>query len=142
MSRTLACVLVVLAGACREAGTLRVDLGALPMSCQEDVTEIAAYFVRGGSCADCTCTGACPACEQGRCVQACGGEGCAVEDVRQHGIAFEPPVSGPYVAIYKYRRPAPSGGLEEVAVVCAELFVETDSTTSAVITPMQAQCCY
>jgi hypothetical protein len=134
----ITCLAVLVAvAACRERGTVAIVLDQLPAACFDNVVGVYAYLAQGAVCGNCSCTETCPSCDTGRCVRACGGEPCPIDEVLAHGIVFDPPAAGTYAAIYKLR--AASG--QEVGVVCADVLVDSDGTTSRDVTPMYAECC-
>ena len=127
---------LALASACKEKGTITIDLSGAEACGAERVRFQA---VKNGTCS-CTC-GSC-ACETSGnqvCIQdVCAGSGCTLEEARSGALEFEPPSEGLYALTYQFFDGAVPAST--VSVVCVIVEVQEDGTASSVMDP-DPMCC-
>ena len=122
-------VLIACLAACKERGTIAIDL-TLPPTCvrASEATQVRMQVVKGGSCMACTaCNCPCPgtACITGLDCQ--DQPWCSLDDAKRDGIEFDPPSPGSYALSYTFYDAL---GVK-VGLVCADVVVESDGTTSS-----------
>jgi len=134
--------LAVCLAACKERGTISIKL-EVPPTCvgANNATQVRLQVVKGGTCASCT-TCSCP-CDNNRPTTECitnldcqDQPWCSLGDAKRDGIEFDPPSPGSYALSYHFYDP---DGVE-IGLVCADVVVESDGTTSSMAMTTSACC--
>jgi len=129
-------VLCVILAACRDAGTIEIDLTDALATCEKG-TMVSAELILEGECSRCNGCADCDTCEpEDGCIRECE-LGCNIEDLGDRGIAFDSPSPGSYAAIVRYT----NDDNEILAVVCSKITVDADGTQSTTRGPDKATCC-
>jgi hypothetical protein len=125
--------------ACKERGTISVDLTP---PCASASTAVAVRFqvVKGGNCMQCNgCGGACP-CDTTateKCITGVDCDpACSLADAKMRGIEFDPPSPGAYSLTYHFFNAAS----QEISILCTDVTVESDGTTSSTAQTMSICC--
>lgn len=135
MTRHIAWLVVVAAVGCKERGTISVPL-AEPCA-GAAASEVAIYLKRATSCASVTCGLRDFECA-GECIPLCPDGYCSIEEARA-GLSVDPPDAGDYAMVMSYRY---AGAITDTGLVCFELHVDADGTSSSMAMPVGGnQCC-
>jgi hypothetical protein len=135
-------LLVVLACAvgCKERGTITIDL--MPQ-CNGSATMVRFQAIKDGTCDACTCaTCTCTNTTDQQCIASvpCDGAGCPVAEVQKNGIDWEPPSAGRYALTYEFLDGNAGPAAAPVAIVCTEITVDADGTSSSTEMPAPTCC--
>ncbi len=128
---------VMLGGACKERGTITIDLAN--DSCGG--THVRFQAVKNGTCS-CTCgTCSCQTTTTEECVRdvPCTGTGCTLDEARANGLEFSPPSAGQYALTYQFLDD--SVPAKTLSIACVIVDVDADGTASSTSTPTMPACC-
>lgn len=133
------CILAlgVLLGACKDKGTITIDLA--DASC--GATRVRFQAIKGGACS-CTCAScSCLTTAMQECILdvPCAGAGCSLDEVRANGgVEFDPQSAGQYALTYQFLDD--SDAAKTLSVVCVVVDVDADGTASSSSMPAPACC--
>jgi hypothetical protein len=131
----LAVLLVSHLVACKERGTITVPI--VEPCAGADASEVAIYLKRATTCASLTCGLRSFECADD-CIPLCVDGYCSLDEARS-GLAVDPPAAGDYAMVMSYRF---AGAATDQGLVCFELRVDADGTTSSMVMPEEGeQCC-
>jgi hypothetical protein len=133
--RALALLALSAAAACKQPGTIAIDLDGLD-ACPA-ATRVQVYLIAGATCA-CTCAECVASCRAETCTVGCPPEGCPLSSL-DDGLALTPPAGGQYAVVYQLRDD--SGPLPVVvATACAVVTVGDDGTGDQAVTAATTCC--
>ncbi|MFN0252891.1 MAG: hypothetical protein ACKV2T_38815 [Kofleriaceae bacterium] len=126
----VACVWIA---ACRQPGTIEIEVSDAIKTCTADAAYVTATFLLDGECGTCACNMPCPICMGDTCTRVCTGSECPPDKE----IELVPPSAGSYAVVLRYYNSLD----EEEAVVCFKLDVDADGTQSRKQVTGTTGCC-
>ena len=132
-------LLVACLAACKERGTITIDLS---LTCPSvTATRVRFQAIKNGSCNSCSCTSCvCENTSEQQCIAdvPCSGSGCPLADAQENGIDFDPPSAGRYALTYQFLGAGTAAPV--VASTCTTITVDADGTASSTAMPAPTCC--